>query len=589
MRRISELRAEDLGQVGGKAAGLWRMMQIGLPVPDAWVVAEGEPIGPVPDGRYAVRSSANVEDGADHSFAGVFHTTLNVPAEEVAQAVAACCARARAKEVADYLDRQGIAGPVEMAVVIQPMIRAERAGVMFTCDPVRNDDSLVVIESIAGLGHTLVDGTATPARHIVTKTGGLVLAGGAEISDGDLQALVHMGLRVEATLGRPADVEWVLAEGQIHLLQARPVTRFQPKPPAPDRFDKAITRNWTLMFCEQCHIALTDTIKAQLGWAFSDLIYVSKGDRVVSYRPPQEFTLDFPRLAALGLAEDPDWITTQAAIYDDLLARARGLAAALTPEAMRKMTRAELGAAWTSFLQAGCAALPRYTLLVWFPHWVAQNGYDRLRGAAQPLVDTRTACHEFGSEADRCLRAVGAEILRRCGNAEAGLDRVVSINDALRFFSLGLAPDLGTLRDRAHRFVLSKSGVTTETRRAFAARTGRILVKPKPLRGDLRGDVAFPGRVKAPVRVIRGHGDFQGFTPGEILVAANVTPDFEPILAKAAAMITDEGGITSHVAILARERELPCIMATGHATKILKTGDVVALDHGEIRVLTRAK
>ncbi len=95
---------------------------------------------------------------------------------------------------------------------------------------------------------------------------------------------------------------------------------------------------------------------------------------------------------------------------------------------------------------------------------------------------------------------------------------------------------------------------------------------------ELKGVTASPGLVTAPVRIVRTLEDMQAFQPGEILVTNQTTPEFVPIMRKAAAIITEQGGITSHAAVISRELGVPCIIGTKIATKVFQTGDQLEVD-----------
>lgn len=95
---------------------------------------------------------------------------------------------------------------------------------------------------------------------------------------------------------------------------------------------------------------------------------------------------------------------------------------------------------------------------------------------------------------------------------------------------------------------------------------------------EFKGTVACTGNVKGKVRVIDYPGEIDDFLDGEILVTYMTTMEFTPIFKKAKGIITDEGGLSSHAAIISREFGLPCVVGTVVATRALKTGDVVELD-----------
>jgi phosphoenolpyruvate synthase/pyruvate phosphate dikinase len=95
---------------------------------------------------------------------------------------------------------------------------------------------------------------------------------------------------------------------------------------------------------------------------------------------------------------------------------------------------------------------------------------------------------------------------------------------------------------------------------------------------ELRGSTAYPGKVRGIVRVLHNEDDFSRFNEGEILVTSMTRPEFVPLMKRAAAVITDEGGVTCHAAIIARELKLPCIIGTRQATRVLRDGDLVEMD-----------
>ena len=201
----------------------------------------------------AVRSSATAEDLPDASFAGQQETYLNVVGPDaLLEAVVACWSSLWTGRAIAYRRRQSIApDDVSLAVVVQRMIPAETAGVMFTVHPVSGDDGQVVINAAWGLGEALVSGQVNPDTYITAKESGGLLevsigdkavmtaaqgAGTAEVavdparqrqralSDGQVGELVAVGRRIEEHFGAPQDIEWAFAGGQLFILQSRPVT-----------------------------------------------------------------------------------------------------------------------------------------------------------------------------------------------------------------------------------------------------------------------------------------------------------------------------------------------------------------------------
>lgn len=214
-------------------------------------------------GPFAVRSSATAEDLPEASFAGQQETYLNVVGEEVLlAAVRRCWASLWTDRAIAYRQRNGIEHEsVALAVVVQKLVAAEAAGVLFTANPVTGKRGEIAIDAGLGLGEAVVSGAVAPDSYLVAKSewrvtqrilGGKALAivplpgGGTErretaplarerqaLSDEWILALARLGQRVEEHFGWPQDVEWALADGRLYLLQSRPITSLFPVPPAP--------------------------------------------------------------------------------------------------------------------------------------------------------------------------------------------------------------------------------------------------------------------------------------------------------------------------------------------------------------------
>ena len=209
----------------------------------------------------AVRSSATTEDAADASFAGLQDTYLWVTqADDVLDKIRSCWASLYSVESVSYRRRRGFPeSAVAMAVVVQKMVDARTAGVMFTRSPTSGDRSVITIEGAWGLGSAVVGGEVTPDRWVIGKITGEISvrnisdkaichvpapAGGVvevavqedarrvpSVSDEELQALRAIGRRVEKHYGRPQDIEWAVDRhsNRILLLQSRPETVWSNK------------------------------------------------------------------------------------------------------------------------------------------------------------------------------------------------------------------------------------------------------------------------------------------------------------------------------------------------------------------------
>ena len=217
---------------------------------------------PVP---VAVRSSATTEDAIDASFAGLQDTYLWVTSlADTLKKVRSCWASLYSVESVTYRRKRGMPEDgVAMAVVVQKMVNARTAGVMFTRSPLTGDRSVMAIEGSWGLGSAVVGGEVTPDRWVIGKITGEIpvrdisdkqflhrplAAGGIEhvsvaedqrrvacLSDDELQALRATGRKVEKHYGRAQDIEWAVEQGTnaLLLLQSRPETVWSSKDAVP--------------------------------------------------------------------------------------------------------------------------------------------------------------------------------------------------------------------------------------------------------------------------------------------------------------------------------------------------------------------
>jgi pyruvate, water dikinase len=251
---VEALAAEDLEAIT-RASGRLRQRVEAAALPEDVRMAILAAHAQLGDAPVAVRSSATTEDSADASFAGLQDTYLWViGAEAVLAAVQRCWASLYSVESLSYRRRQRIAETgVAMAVVVQRMVDARAAGVMFTRSPTTGDRSVIVIEGAWGLGSAVVSGEVTPDRFVLGKITGEIsvrdisdkhirhvpLPGGGTheqetpaalrtapcVSDEDLQRLRDLGRRIERHYGRPQDIEWAIdQQGQVLILQSRPET-----------------------------------------------------------------------------------------------------------------------------------------------------------------------------------------------------------------------------------------------------------------------------------------------------------------------------------------------------------------------------
>ena len=316
IRCLDAIHQDDVSSAGGKGANLGALVQAGFPVPAGFVVltpayqcfvesngiqdeieqlAAGissdelslaeetsnairtlfgqgvmpdeikeailAPYAQFGDVAVAVRSSATAEDLPGASFAGQQETYLNITSPEgVLSAVQQCWSSLWTARALEYRSHQGIsANAVSLAVVVQQMVPATAAGILFTANPVTGMRDEVVINAAWGLGEVIVSGQVNPDTITVKKATGTVkqvvignktimtvpVEGGttesavdatmrqeAVLTSGQIGQLTTLGRDIEQHFSAPQDIEWAIAGEQIFILQARPITTLATIQPA---------------------------------------------------------------------------------------------------------------------------------------------------------------------------------------------------------------------------------------------------------------------------------------------------------------------------------------------------------------------
>ena len=258
--------ATDVAVFGGKAVQLGAAIRAGLPVPPGYAISVDALSALTRDddetrdrldsvvlelgGPLAARSSAVGEDAEGASFAGQHVTMLNLhTGPEVLGGLMDVFRSAHSAGALAYRNRKGVDAPVEIAAVVQKLIDPRCAGVLFTRHPLTGADEFV-IESAWGLGEAVVQGMVTPDHYRMSRDGDVIeqrvgdkptavrcVPGGTDevdvdpdlvetpsLGEDELRLLVQLAHRCEDALGRNLDLEWAFAQGQLHLLQSRPIT-----------------------------------------------------------------------------------------------------------------------------------------------------------------------------------------------------------------------------------------------------------------------------------------------------------------------------------------------------------------------------
>ena len=400
VKKFEDISKNDIGIAGGKGANLGELTQAGIPVPPGFVVtaetyqkfmeatgifqtvmdilsktdindtkelqtaadeikniiksapmpedistyiieaynALSQTIG-VDEADVAIRSSATAEDLPDASFAGQQDTFLHVKgSDDVIEYVRQCWASLFEARAIFYREENDFDhSKVLIAVVVQQMVDADKAGVMFTVNP-STGENIALIEGSWGLGESVVSGTVTPDNYVVNKEDNKILnvtisdkktmfandANGTSkevpvpeekrkervLSDEELVDLTEMGKRVQAHYEEPMDTEWAMENGKLFLLQARPITTLDGTTPEEDDDDESADLNVLIKGLGASPGIASGPVTVIMG--VDELDKVKEGDVMVTTMTTPDMVPAMRR--ASGIVTDEGGVTCHAAI-----------------------------------------------------------------------------------------------------------------------------------------------------------------------------------------------------------------------------------------------------------------------------------
>lgn len=514
------------------------------------------------DARYvAVRSSATAEDGSAHAWAGQLESYLNTTEANLLERVKRCWSSLYTPRSIFYrLDNGLLEADIAVAAIVQEMVESEISGVAFSVHPVSENHDNLLIEAAYGLGEAVVSGQVTPDSYMVDKASLKVInarigrqqqqlvrgrgdanewidvppsaAGAQKLSRAEITELARLVMRVEERFGVPVDVEWARADGRFSILQSRPITTLENEEKTYSFEGIAmVSRGRRLAYQHEASLKVLAQSKVwrnELGIGYKVAIMNALGDYYVDKESAREVDAFF---------EKRDFAFAEA--YGTMLAACRD---SLT-RAIEEDPEADL--------TDGFSKLFAYFFIV-------RSVFEKIYAHASP--GDQQAIEQWRNDSSffvplECYYAKHPEKDRKSEEEWSWVyrDGVIELHKENIIFG-GQVPEASAL-------------FNTE---------------------EIRGNPAYPGVVRGKVRLILTAEDKNLVKEGEIIVAPVTTVDFLPIMKKAAAFVTDEGGITSHAAIVAREMRKPCIIGTRFASHVLKNGDMIEVDAdtGVVRIVT---
>ncbi|MFA6428441.1 MAG: PEP/pyruvate-binding domain-containing protein [Candidatus Buchananbacteria bacterium] len=578
----------------------------------------------------AVRSSATAEDSASAAWAGQLDSFLNTTEKKLLENVKRCWASLFTPRAIFYRFEKGLHGQkISVAVVIQKMVESEISGIAFSVHPVTQDYNQMIIEAGLGLGEAIVSGQITPDSYVLEKQPRKIIdinvshqerglfrinGGGNEWRDissgeGKKQTLTNQQIlklsdiiiQIEKHYGFPCDIEWAFEKGKFYIVQSRPITTLQTKKPVVE----ANQYQPIFKFAEY-NVLMTD---------FFFLAYRELGPLVTIVDSKWIFYLSENRqqeLAELGYI-----YASQKGFFENFKKRSLG-----EGREFRQLAKINLGilsdAKFILFLDKLFAVgerfvkdyrITEYTYFIKIEQELktflgedlqkvlAKKGSlkkypPHIRRLADYMINMQHLKFELRKVINETL--MGEESL--INNVFLQLIRRTGRNDILSMTLLEVKKCLSKEKDipdvsarNEYSYITYENGIKIVSGKEAKEKIN--LLQSNYTETEVKGVVACRGKAQGRVKIIPLSLDPKKYLGkmerGDILVSDTTGPELLPAIRKAAAIITDEGGLMSHAAIVAREFNIPCIVGTKFVTSILKDNDLVEVDanQGIVKIL----
>jgi len=561
----------------------------------------------------AVRSSATAEDGAEHAWAGQLDTYLNTTEEDLLLNVKRCWASLFTPRAIFYRFEKGLASThISVAVVVQQMIESEYSGIAFSVHPVTEDRNQMIIEAGFGLGEAIVSGAVTPDSYVITKSPREIiditvseqsraiyrrenLDGGENnewkdlgekgktqvLNKEQILELADIIMKIENHYGFPCDIEWAYADGKFYITQSRPITtliKLEKENKA--QWKKLVTREST--FLER--ILRFEGYKNMLPPPFTvkqkDLLAVYSCGMTTQYIKVDDFISKIESIKndidKIGFEKIIDYINKLFNNLDKakiLLDKERNLSAWEEFEICYKLSRAVI------LYSSNLATFLKQT-----------QGNEKEIEILQQIYDTAEA---KSSSAWNEL-ANFFELISKKENLPLNKIYLYTNKEFSELLSKSVKVEDGLLDQRENITLMKLENYESEILFDDEAiiKLDKIEIEKEKIvdnKNEIYGTASFKGNIRGTAKLILNKSDYLKINEGDILVTFMTHPDMVPILSKVSGIVTDEGGVLCHAAIVSRELRKPCIIGTKIATQVLHDGDLVEVDadNGVVRILEK--
>lgn len=511
----------------------------------------------------AVRSSAKNEDGNKKSFAGQYSSFLNIKKENLLSTIKKCWCSLYDKNVISYQNNHN-EDIFDMNVIVQKMINPSYSGVAFSINPISISKNYSCIETCRGTAENLVSGKITPSTYLIRRqTKQVDFQEGEDLLNKEIiTKLETYILKIEEIYKSPVDVEWCYKD-DIYILQARTITAFTPKK---EPIKNMITRQkklWQIeLYCKGEYFGIK-SLTTDLYYQNPILYFISSQKTEVYYNMS-------------SLEENPELIFRALDDNYNDFSQKINKASTICEEILKLIKEEDLD--FRKIVNNLIYIQPFNTIAN-----IGGRNWHITERVKEKLYTYRKKYDYVLYEA---LDAADAFLERTLPTNLQKYISVLSLEDITNIDNI----NIDALEEKLKGFIYYQGKMYEPNLDKFCQKNNLYVEDYETnTSGIVHGTTAYPGKCKGIVKIIYSKDDIKKFNKKDIIVSPMTTPKFTSIMKEASGIITDEGGVTCHAAIVARELKKPCLIGCKNATKILKDGMEVELDstNGIVTIISK--
>tara|TARA_R110002111_G_scaffold100976_6_gene156515 strand:- start:74498 stop:76549 length:2052 start_codon:yes stop_codon:yes gene_type:complete len=561
--------------------------------------------------RVSVRSSATCEDSATSAWAGQLETFLDVAPEALMENIRDCWLSLFSESALSYGATHGFAaGEISVAVVVQKMVASEISGIGFSVHPVTQEPGIQLIEACLGLGEAIVSGRIIPDQFVVERATNQILesmigdqrealwmgegntrpvwqqldgrGSQPKISEQQVTEFARLLTRLHDHYGHPIDTEWAIEEGAFQMLQARPITTLAKE------YDQRLideSQEWQFTVRRPFFLLAASILPYwldakhadnTLGGHLNEALLIQDETGMMNLFYPHDSAEAFLDRIGDLFQNDRDQLL-------QILRYGLGIYAQGLPVIEQGLS----GFQNLEELEDFFADVAQHTTV--FPAWVLI--YIEAHGIDDPEVRSlaeQIRSHSLYPVIERnILEPLAAQTAKQLGFAEPARAGELILWSELKAGTVTrelLETRLNAV-DAGDRYIFQM--IEGQENFHLVSQTGYLLTRlakqrklaPTNNSNELTGQVAWPGIFRGRARVVLTlDAKDQTIEEDEVLVSIQSNPALMPLLQRCGAIVTDDGGIACHAAILARELKKPTLIGTRQATSRIQTGDLIEVD-----------